>query len=87
MPMMKLALTLAIAAVFLPCMQAALDLGSHQEEDVVGKWLKKHITKSQSSYEMVYFIMHRFIHVPLLQGFVVLQFSLAGSCLACIICS
>jgi hypothetical protein len=39
---MKLALTLVITAVFVPCMQA-FDRGSQQENDVLGKWLKQHI--------------------------------------------
>ena len=50
---MKLALTLVIAAVFLPCLQA-FDLGSHPDDDVLGEWLKEHnMAKSQSSNELV----------------------------------
>jgi hypothetical protein len=51
---MKLALTLVITAVFVPCMQA-FDRGSQQGNDVLGKWLKQHMAKSQSSYETVWY--------------------------------
>ena len=53
---MKLALTLVIAAVFFPCLQA-FDLGSHPDDDVLGEWLKEHMAKSQSSNELVRLVL------------------------------
>ena len=46
--MMKLALTLVIAAVLLPCM-LAFDNERQPEEDMRRKWLEEEMVKGQSS--------------------------------------